>query len=129
MNSVLKLLANQLLIAVISILSMLPFVSRDLQPVEYLSTIPFIFVIVTMPLLALSVFTKVQLRQLSNQTRLIGLWIGAIGTALVWTGTIVAHPDGQAALGFIFLGALAVIGGVVGYFLFWFLSTAFSKSK
>ncbi len=108
---------------------MLPFVSRDLRPVEYLSTVPFIFVIVTIPFLVLSIFTKVQLQQPAKQVRLIGLWIGAIGTALVWTGSIVTHPDAQAALGFIFLGALAVIGGVVGYFLFWLLSTAFSKSK
>jgi len=129
MKAALKLLANPFLVAALSFLLALPLISRDLGPGEYVSAIPFAFVIFSLPFVLISKFTQVQQAQPDKQVRLVGLWVGAVVAALAWVVYVLSIDDAQAALGFLYTGLISVIGGTIGYLVFWFLNGLLHKSK
>lgn len=117
MKNVLRLLANPVLVAIVSLLLALPLISRDLNLEEYLWAIPFVFIIISVPFVALSTYTRSHLKESKRTLRLAGMWLGAVVAALAWTYTLLSSSGSTAGIGFIYMGVVVLGGAAAGYFL------------
>ncbi len=130
MHQLLKFLANPLYVGIVSLLMSLLLISKQNYQEEYLSftfttivsLLFFMFLFFALPFVIISMFTRKRVRQPNKQNRLIGLWLGSVGAALVWILSIVFSTNGQAGLGYMWVGGIAIAGGIVGYLVGWGLS-------